>query len=117
MKPSSAEPSAEPSAFEENEDKQWRNRQRTLVLCSRGVSHEYRHLAQDLFRLLPHAKKEAKLEKKTAKEDLQDLCEMRSISNVLYLECRKGRDLYLWASKYAQGPSYLFQVQNVNTSH
>jgi hypothetical protein len=34
-----------------------RNKQRVLMLCSRGVTHRMRHLMNDLEALLPHVKK------------------------------------------------------------
>lgn len=37
--------------------KQKRNKQRVLLLSSRGVTHRMRHLMSDLEALLPHAKK------------------------------------------------------------
>ena len=36
-----------------------RNKQRVLLLCSRGVTHRMRHLMNDLEALLPHVKKGA----------------------------------------------------------
>ncbi len=44
-------------------DLKWRNKQRTLVFASRGVSSQHRHLMDDLKRMMPHAKEEAKFEK------------------------------------------------------
>jgi ribosome biogenesis protein BRX1 len=37
--------------------KKRRNKQRVLMLCSRGVTHRMRHLMNDLEALLPHVKK------------------------------------------------------------
>lgn len=37
--------------------KKKRNKQRVLMLCSRGVTHRMRHLMNDLEALLPHVKK------------------------------------------------------------
>lgn len=39
-------------------EKRWLNRQRTLLLGSRGISARSRHLIEDLKRLLPHHKSE-----------------------------------------------------------
>lgn len=64
------------SAFKDADpsSKEWKNRQRTLVLCARGVNSRFRHLMNDLIDLLPHAKKENKIERKIAKDYINDLC-------------------------------------------
>lgn len=51
------------NAFKDQDTKEWRNRNRTLIVCSRGVNHKQRHLVEDMEGLLPHGKKEAKIEK------------------------------------------------------
>jgi ribosome biogenesis protein BRX1 len=38
-------------------DKKKRNKQRVLLLSSRGITHRMRHLMNDLETLLPHVKK------------------------------------------------------------
>jgi ribosome biogenesis protein BRX1 len=94
----------------------WKNRQRTLVVCSRGVSHQHRHLMNDLLRLLPHSKKESKVEKDTQIQALHDLADMRSCNNCIYLEHRK-RFVYLWIFHYPNGPSVKFLLHNIHTTH
>lgn len=42
---------------EASEPKKKRNKQRVLMLSSRGVTHRMRHLMNDLEALLPHVKK------------------------------------------------------------
>ena len=37
------------------------NKQRVLILCSRGVTARFRHLMEDVRRLVPHHKKDAKV--------------------------------------------------------
>jgi len=54
--------------------KEWKNRQRTLVLCSRGVNSRYRHLMNDIIDLLPHSKKEVKVERTAIKSIIDDIC-------------------------------------------
>ena len=44
-------------ATAEEPPKKKRNKQRVLLLCSRGVTHRMRHLMNDLEALLPHVKK------------------------------------------------------------
>ena len=47
---------------------EYKNKQRVLVFCSRGVTARSRHLLEDLRKLLPHHKKEVKLD---TKDDLK----------------------------------------------
>lgn len=107
-------------------DGRYHNKQRCLTLCSRGVTARYRHLLEDLRTLIPHAKKESKLDPGKTGSDLgggmakaiNDTAEMRSCSTVLFLECRKRMDAYLWvgrAGPSATGPSVKFEVSNVHT--
>lgn len=46
--------------------KEFKNRERTLVFCSRGVTSQFRHLMDDVRRLLPHHKKDAKVRRPAA---------------------------------------------------
>ena len=85
-------------------------------MCSRGVTQKHRHLMQDLYDLLPHCKKESKVEKKEAVEDLQDLCYQHTCSGLIFLEAQRGKDLYMWMTKAPRGPSIKFQVQGIKTS-
>jgi len=91
------------------------NKQRTLVLSSRGVTHRDRHLMADLRDLLPNAKKDVKFDAKDDLSSLNELAEMKNCNNLLFLEARKRKDLYLWVSKVPSGPSAKFLVQNVHT--
>lgn len=93
----------------------WRNRERVLVFCSRGVSHRDRHLMQDLRTLLPHSKAESKMDKNQPLPWINEIAAMRNATKVLYLECRKKKDLYLWVAAPPKGPSAKFLVQNVHT--
>lgn len=45
------------AAAEDQPKKKKRNKQRVLMLSSRGVTHRMRHLMNDLEALLPHIKK------------------------------------------------------------
>jgi len=45
------------TATHEEPPKKRRNKQRVLMLCSRGVTHRMRHLMNDLEALLPQVKK------------------------------------------------------------
>ncbi|ORZ32201.1 Brix domain-domain-containing protein [Catenaria anguillulae PL171] len=103
---------------EESEDtRTWTQRvkQRVLVCSSRGVTHRQRHLMSDLLCLLPHSKKENKLDQKKHLGALNEIAELTSCNKVLYLESRRGTDLYMWMSHAPNGPSIKFEVLNVHT--
>lgn len=88
------------------------NKQKTLVLSSRGITYRYRHLLLDLLALLPHAKKDSKLDTKQKLFVLNEIADMKDCTNCIFFEVRKGQDLYLWFSKVPHGPSIKFQVHN-----
>lgn len=77
---------------------------------------QYRHLMEDLLKLLPHAKKEPKLDTKQELHNVIEIADLRSCDTVLLFESRKKQDLYLWMSKSPFGPSIKFHVANVHTS-
>jgi ribosome biogenesis protein BRX1 len=101
-------------------DGRYRNKQRCLVLCSRGVTARYRHLLEDLRTLMPHHKKESKLDpgKDGMGRAVNDIAELRGCNTVLLLECRKRQDAYMWLGRVGgktPGPSARFHVTNVHT--
>lgn len=88
------------------------NKQKTLVLSSRGITHRYRHLMMDILQLLPHARKDSKLDTKQKLYVLNEIADMKDCSNCVFFEVRKGSDLYLWFAKVPNGPSLKFHVLN-----
>jgi ribosome biogenesis protein BRX1 len=92
-----------------------KNKQRVLILSSRGVTYRHRHLLQDLYSLMPHSRKEAKLDTKTKLYQLNELAELYNANNILFFEARKGKDLYSWMSKAPNGPTVKFHLQNLHT--
>ncbi|TFK54706.1 ribosome biogenesis protein BRX1 [Heliocybe sulcata] len=92
-----------------------KNKQRVLMLSSRGVTHRMRHLMNDIEVLLPHVKKDAKLDSKSQLHLLPELADLNNCNNTLYFEARRHEDLYLWAAKTPNGPSIKMHVQNVHT--
>jgi ribosome biogenesis protein BRX1 len=90
-------------------------RNRVLLLTSRGVTFRHRHLLNDLASMLPHARKESKLDTKTKLHQLNELAELYNCNNVLFFEARKGKDLYAWVSRPPNGPTIKFHVQNLHT--
>jgi ribosome biogenesis protein BRX1 len=112
--------------------KKKKNKQRVLLLSSRGITHRMRHFMNDLEVLLPHVKKgalvyplsigqvlneqlDSKLDSKSQLHLLPELADLNNCNNTLYFEARRHEDLYLWASKTPNGPSIKMHVQNVHT--
>ncbi|KAF9077127.1 Brix domain-containing protein [Rhodocollybia butyracea] len=95
--------------------KKRKNKQRVLLLSSRGVTHRMRHLMNDIEVLLPHVKKDSKLDSKSQLHLLPELADLHNCNNTLYFEARRHEDLYLWAAKMPNGPSIKMHVQNVHT--
>lgn len=92
-----------------------KNKQRVLILSSRGVTFRHRHLLNDLAAMLPHGKKDVKFDSKSKLYQLNELAELYNCNNVLFFEARKGQDLYVWASKVPNGPTVKMHLQNLHT--
>ncbi|KAI1323836.1 ribosome biogenesis protein BRX1 [Xylariaceae sp. FL0255] len=92
-----------------------RNKQRVLILSSRGVTYRHRHLLKDLADMMPHGRKDAKFDQKKRLSELCELAELYNCNNVMFFEARKGQDLYLWLSKTPNGPTVKFHVTNIHT--
>ncbi|KAL8934258.1 MAG: hypothetical protein Q9211_005327 [Gyalolechia sp. 1 TL-2023] len=93
-----------------------KNKQRVLILSSRGITYRHRHLLNDLYTLLPHSRKDAKLDTKTKLYQLNELADLYNCNNVLFFEARKGKDLYIWMSKAPNGPTVKCHLQNLHTT-
>ena len=93
----------------------WTNRERVLVLCSRGADVRTRYLMKDIKDLLPHAKGDSKLDQQKSLKALNEIAEMKNCTKVMYFESRKRKDTYLWMSNVEKGPSIKFLVHNVHT--
>ena len=93
----------------------YQNKQRTLVLSTRGITYRDRHLMSDLLDLMPHAKKDNKLDTKHSLSIINELAVLKSCNNVIFLEGRKHTDLYLWVGRLPSAGSVKFLVQNVHT--
>lgn len=98
-----------------NKESRWKNKQRVLVLSTRGINFRHRHLMEDIKRLLPHHKSEVKWEKKQPFSEITEVSELRSCNNILLFEARNHEELYMWVSKCPNGPSIKFQVLNIHT--
>eukprot|EP00904_Undaria_pinnatifida_P006005 jgi/Undpi1/2534/HiC_scaffold_13.g05913.m1 len=99
-------------------DGTYRNKQRVLLFSSRGITSRFRHLLADLRKLIPHHKKDVKLDvgrDESLSSAVNGIAEIKSCNSCVFLECRKKTDLYLWAGKTPGGPSAKFHVLNVHT--
>ncbi|PSS16198.1 Ribosome biogenesis protein [Actinidia chinensis var. chinensis] len=100
----------------ESDSTAFRNKEKVLVTCSRRINYRYRHLMMNVVLLLPHCKKDNKVESKESKgATLNELVELKGSSSCLFFECRKQKDLYLWMAKCPNGPSVKFLVNAVHT--
>ena len=70
----------------------------------------FRHLMLDVAQLLPHGKKDAKLDGKSDRGQATEVAELKGCTAALYFEARKHKDLYLWLAKTPAGPSAKFHV-------
>uniref|UniRef100_A0A0R3X067 Ribosome biogenesis protein BRX1 homolog n=1 Tax=Hydatigena taeniaeformis TaxID=6205 RepID=A0A0R3X067_HYDTA len=95
---------------------EWKNRERTLFLCSRGVSALGRHLMKDLINMMPHSKSDTKLDTKKDLPLVNEIAEIRNATKVVFFEGRKKCDLYMWLSCVSGGPSAKFLVENMSTT-
>ena len=92
------------------------NKQRCLVLSSRGPTAQFRHLLDDVRKLLPHHKKEVKLDARDQlQKEINMICEVKSCNSCIFFEYHKHQDLFMWVSKTPQGPSAKFHVLNIHT--
>ena len=88
--------------------KQWKNRQRTMIFSSHGISNTFRYLVKDIINLIPNSKVESKLERKGIRDVINDLAYERSCNNYLFFDCHKHIDLFMWLCKSPNGPSIKF---------
>eukprot|EP00172_Hildenbrandia_rubra_P003102 Plantae.Rhodophyta-Hildenbrandia_rubra.ctg45583.p1 GENE.Plantae.Rhodophyta-Hildenbrandia_rubra.ctg45583~~Plantae.Rhodophyta-Hildenbrandia_rubra.ctg45583.p1 ORF type:complete len:305 (+),score=48.12 Plantae.Rhodophyta-Hildenbrandia_rubra.ctg45583:53-916(+) len=91
------------------------NKTKVLLLSTRGIVSRYRHLLDDLRRLLPHAKREPKLDSKGRLAVANEIAELRGCDTILLLEARKRCDLFMHIAKSPLGPTVRFHVSNVHT--
>ena len=68
---------------------EFRNKEKVLVTCSRRISFRYRHLMLNIVSLLPHCKKDSKVEAKSSKgATLNELVELKGSSSCLFFEVK-----------------------------
>ncbi|CAI8034205.1 Ribosome biogenesis protein BRX1 homolog [Geodia barretti] len=95
--------------------KKWKNKQRVLVFCARGITYRCRHLVNDLKILMPHSRTDSKLDRKDKLPVINEICEMKNCTKCMFFEMRKKKDIYMWVSNVPDGPSAKFLVENVHT--
>ncbi|CAD6214088.1 GSCOCG00011128001-RA-CDS [Cotesia congregata] len=93
----------------------WINRQRVLVLAYRGINLRSRHLMEDLKRLMPHHRPEAKIERQKNLQAINEICEAKNCNKAILFEGRLKRDLFMWFANVPSGPSAKFLVENIHT--
>jgi ribosome biogenesis protein BRX1 len=93
----------------------WTNKQRVLLISSRGVSYLARHVLDNLKCLMPHTKTDSKFDNKHNLKELNEIAEIRNCNKVLYVEMYKKQDAYLWLSAQPHGPSVKFALENLHT--
>lgn len=93
----------------------WINRQRVLMLASRGISHRHRHFMEDIKKLMPHHRTESKMERQKNLQIVNEICETKNCNKAILFEGRRKGDLYAWFSNSPVGPSAKFMVENVST--
>ncbi|CAI2349140.1 unnamed protein product [Caenorhabditis sp. 36 PRJEB53466] len=111
----SEQPTVAPTEETRKRAELWTNRERVLVMCSRGADVRTRHLMTDIKALLPHAKGDSKLDQQKSLNVINEIAEMKNCTKVMYFESRKRKDTYLWMSNVKKGPSIKFLVHNVHT--
>lgn len=95
----------------------WKNKQRLLLIGSRGINTKTRHLIDDLSHLLPHAKKDVKVNKQQGFAQLNEIAEVKNCQNIIFFEARKKKDTFMWISpNTSEGPTVRFLVENVHTT-
>lgn len=62
--------------------------------------------------MLPHSRKDAKLDTKNNLHYLNEVAELYNCNGVLFFEARKRQDLYMWMSRVPNGPCVKFHVHN-----
>jgi len=113
--PATEEPGeAEPSSSQPK-GAGFRNKEKPLVLCSRGITFRFRHLMTDVAQLMPHSKRDSKLDTKSDRGILNEVADLKNCTSVLFFEARKKKDLYLWVAKTPMGPTAKFHVTNIHT--
>ncbi len=90
-------------------------KQKVLVISTRAITARARHLMEDFRSLLPHCKKDSKIEAKDAATTANDMCELQGCNKLVLFETKRKQDLYLHVSCFPNGPSIKFLAVNIHT--
>lgn len=89
-------------------------KKKVLVVCSRGVTSSFIELMEDLIKLMPHARKDPKFDKRSPLSELVEVAELAGCAACMYFEARKMKDLYMWVGAVrTNGPCAKFLLQQV----
>ncbi|XP_031744634.1 ribosome biogenesis protein BRX1 homolog 1-like, partial [Cucumis sativus] len=65
----------------------FRNKEKVLITCSHRINFRYRHLMLNMVSLLPHCKKDNKVESRSSKgATLNELVELKGCSSSLFFK-------------------------------
>ena len=92
----------------------WKNKQKVLIFCSRGVPFKGRHLVKNLMEMMPHSKTDVKLDQKHDLLEINEICEMKHCNKCVFFLGKKKKDIYMWVANVPYGPSALFHVNYLN---
>ena len=95
--------------------RKWKNKQRVLLVSSRGVNYLARHILINLRKLMPHARSDSKFDRKHGLAELSEIADIRNCNKVFYVEMHKKQDAFLWLSAQPHGPSCKFALENIHT--
>jgi len=93
----------------------WKNKQRVLLITSRGVSYLARHVFLNLKTMMPHSKTDSKFARKSGLKELNEIAEIKNCNKIMYIEMHKKQDAYMWISAQPHGPSAKFLLENMHT--
>ena len=95
--------------------KHWKNKQRCLILSSRGVSFLSRHVLDNLKSFMPHSKTDTKFDNKHGLSDINEIGEIKNCNKILFFEMRSKQESYMWLNALPHGPSVKFHLENLHT--
>ncbi len=93
----------------------WKNKQRVLLVSSRGVSYLARHMISNLKTLMPHARADSKFNRKHGLKGLAEIADIRNCNKIIYVEMHKKQDAFLWMCAVPSGPSVKFSFESMHT--
>ena len=83
------------------------------MVALRGGTKLHRHLMEDIRNLLPHAKRDNKIEKKNNNLSIiNEISESKNCNKSILFETRRKKDLYVWMSNCSSGPSAKFEIES-----